>query len=224
VSKKKTNRQPRPAKAARTADATTPAPSTAEPVRVSRKEMRRQQQERDRRMRNLRIGAPLAIVVLGLVALLVYRLMEPEVAGAIFVPAAAGSQHDANFQYPVGGLPPTGGVHHPSWQNCGIYTEPVGAEYVVHSLEHGAIWVTYHPDLPAEQIAALQDSVRRTTYVILSPYPEQSSPVVATAWDIQLAVDSADDERIQQFINKYRRTRGPEAGASCEGGIGVPIG
>ena len=30
--------------------------------------------------------------------------------------------------------PPTGGVHNPGWQNCGIYDKQVALENAVHSL------------------------------------------------------------------------------------------
>lgn len=43
--------------------------------------------------------------------------------------------------------PPTSGPHFPAWQNCGFYTEPIRDETAVHSLEHGAIWIAYDPDL-----------------------------------------------------------------------------
>ncbi|MGD9430703.1 DUF3105 domain-containing protein [Arthrobacter russicus] len=29
------------------------------------------------------------------------------------------------------------------WTNCGIYTAPVEPTRAVHSLEHGAVWLTY---------------------------------------------------------------------------------
>jgi hypothetical protein len=191
--------------------------------RVSRKELRRQQQEREKRMRAIRIWGPIAAVAIALVAFFIFRLSEPEVAGAVFVESAAAGQHDADFRYETSGLPPMGGIHNPTWQNCGIYTEPVAAEYVVHSMEHGAIWVTYSPDLPAEQLAELQDKMRGQNYIILSPYPDQASNIVLTAWDVQLQVDSAADERIDEFISRYRGTRGPERGATCSGGTGTPI-
>jgi hypothetical protein len=41
--------------------------------------------------------------------------------------------------------PPVGGPHNPIWQNCGFYSKPVRDEYAVHSMEHGAVWITYSP-------------------------------------------------------------------------------
>ena len=34
------------------------------------------------------------------------------------------------------------GEHNPVWQNCGFYNKPVRDESAVHSLEHGAVWIT----------------------------------------------------------------------------------
>lgn len=192
--------------------------------RISRKEQRRQQVKRQKRMQALRFWIPVGIVAVGMVVLLLTNLTEGEVEGAVFVDSAVPNQHDENIEYGFGGLPPTGGVHRPTWQNCGIYDEPVAAEYAVHSLEHGAVWVTYQSDLPAGDVATLQDLMRGQDYIILSPYPDQDVKLVLTAWDVQLQLDSVTDERIEQFIKKYRQRRGPEPSASCSGGIGNPIG
>lgn len=174
-------------------------------------------------MRRLRVWGPIGIIAIALVALFIYRLAEPDVAGVVYADTAPGNQHDPDFHYEFGDLPPMGGVHNPTWQNCGIYTEPVLPEHAVHSMEHGAVWITYHPELPAAQIEALQNTARGQSYIILSPYPDQTSDIALTTWDIQLQVDSASDERIQQFIDRYKGRRGPETGASCSGGVGNPI-
>jgi len=78
--------------------------------------------------------------------------------------------------------PPVGGDHNPTWLNCGIYDQPVPNENAVHDLEHGAVWITYRPDLPADQVAELQKLARSQTYITLSPYDGLSTPVVASAW------------------------------------------
>ena len=46
-------------------------------------------------------------------------------------------------------VPPVAGEHNAAWQNCtgNVYDAPIANEHAVHSLEHGAIWITYRPDL-----------------------------------------------------------------------------
>ena len=53
-------------------------------------------------------------------------------------------------------------------------------ERLVHSLEHGAVWITYQPDLPAAQIDVLRQLARSDEYLIVSPYPGLPAPVVVS--------------------------------------------
>jgi hypothetical protein len=119
--------------------------------------------------------------------------------------------------------PPVGGAHSPVVLNCGIYPNPVPNENAVHAMEHGAVWVTYRPDLPADQVATLRQLVGKKPYVVLSPYPGLPAPVVASAWGAQLALPSASDPRLPQFLAYYRQgPQTPEPGAPCTGGTGNP--
>jgi len=121
--------------------------------------------------------------------------------------------------------PPVGGKHSAVWQNCGIYTSPVANETAVHSLEHGAMWITYQPSLPAAQLAAIKADVAGQKYALVSPYPGLPSPVVATVWGAQLKVASAADPRLTTFIDTYASgTQAPEPGGECTGGTGTPTG
>jgi len=119
--------------------------------------------------------------------------------------------------------PPAGGPHNPSWLNCGIYEEEVPAEYAVHSLEHGAVWVTYDPELvTGGDLTALRDAMP-STYMILSPFEGLGSPVVASAWGVQVALDGVDDPRLREFIIKYRASpNAPEPGALCSQALDGP--
>jgi hypothetical protein len=125
--------------------------------------------------------------------------------------------------------PPAGGPHNPVWLNCGVYDHPVTDENAVHSLEHGAVWITYLPSIPGAEVTRLRQLVEGRyaggdRYLILSPYPGQPAPVMATAWGNQLSVQSASDGRIGAFIDHFRE--GPqdlEHGAPCSGGTGRPI-
>lgn len=167
-----------------------------------------------------------SILVVAVMAGLLYLALRPAqaVAGVTQFPRPSRG-HETGLQIPFGELPPVGGNHDPVWQNCGIYGEPLNTANVVHSMEHGAIWISYQPDLPAEQIAAIEDAVRGQNFLVVSPYPEQRSAIVLTGWGVQLELDSLDDDRFDAFIEQYRvGPNTPERGASCTGGIGEPIG
>jgi hypothetical protein len=60
----------------------------------------------------------------------------------------------------------------------------------------------------------LQEIARGEFSLLLSPYPDQTSPIVMTTWGAQLQLDSASDERIEAFINRYR-SHAPEGGVGC---------
>ncbi len=62
-------------------------------------------------------------------------------------------------------IPPVGGPHNPIWMNAGVYTKPIPSERAVHNLEHGAIWITYRPNLPAAQVQALTDFVGKQSMI-----------------------------------------------------------
>ncbi len=119
--------------------------------------------------------------------------------------------------------PPAGGPHNPTWLNCGIYEEEVPEEYAVHSLEHGAVWVTYDPEqVSGGDLDALRSAMPRS-YMILSPFPGLEAPVVASAWGVQVALDGVDDPRLSDFIVKYRQSPdAPEPGALCSQALDGP--
>lgn len=125
---------------------------------------------------------------------------------------------------PEGNLPPVFGEHFAAWQNCGIYDQPIELGSALHSMEHGAVWLTYRSDLLKDQVTELQKLVHGHSYVLMSPYLPQKSDVVLTAWGVQLAVDSIPDDHIAKFIAYYEQgPQNPEPGAPCDGAIGNPL-
>ncbi len=164
--------------------------------------------------------------VLGLAFILYLNVRpEPPIPGVIQFPRPSRG-HDNNTQFPIAQfpVPPAGGVHWDRWQNCGVYETPVETGYAVHSLEHGAVWITYHPDLSAADVARLRTYVEGQSHMLLSPYPDQPSPVVLTAWGVQMQLDGVDDGRITRFINRYLQGPfTPEPGAACSQSVGNPV-
>ncbi len=128
-----------------------------------------------------------------------------------------------DYEKQYGMNPPAGGEHNPVWLNCGIYDQPQQNENAVHSLEHGAVWITYDPTVVT---GADLDTLRAaipSTYAILSPYPNLPAPVVASAWGAQVQLDGVDDARLATFIQTYwRAATSPEPAAACTGALDGP--
>ncbi|NLU69310.1 DUF3105 domain-containing protein [Streptomyces sp. HNM0574] len=132
---------------------------------------------------------------------------------------------EGRVDYSGGPTPPAGGRHHPTWQNADgdVYTEPVRNEHAVHTLEHGAVWVTYSDRADAADVKALKAKVEGVPYRFMSPVPGQDSPVKLTAWGHQLSLRSADDRRVDQFFDAYvQGPQTPEQGAPVTGGRATP--
>ena len=168
------------------------------------------------------VGLVVVAFLAGFAALVIMDLRQRPPGEVETYDVGPGGQHtDGVVDYAQ--TPPVGGEHNPVWQNCGFYDEPVTDENAVHSLEHGAVWITYSPDLPQDQVDTLRDLAHSQTYVLVSPYPDLPSPVVASAWGKQLSLESADDPDLERFVRAYRQgPQTPERGAVCTNGIGQP--
>ena len=114
--------------------------------------------------------------------------------------------------------PPVGGNHNALPQTCQVYSQPVANEHVVHSLEHGAVWITYRPDLPAAELSQLTKLVKGNDYRLLSPFPGLTSPITLQAWGRQIAAQNASDPKVEKFLNAYTSgPQSPERGSACAG-------
>ena len=133
----------------------------------------------------------------------------------------AGGQHvaaDVHIAYTHS--PPFGGAHDASWAACNgvVYPQPVRSENLVHSLEHGAVWIAYNPDQVAgDALKTLQSKVENEPYTVMSPYPGLDQPISLQSWGHQLKLADATDPRVDQFIAALRLNQYtyPEPGASC---------
>ncbi|CAM3068182.1 DUF3105 domain-containing protein [Prescottella defluvii] len=188
----------------------------------------------------LTIGAVVAVVALiGVLAINIFPKYQDQQAVAKFAPSEsnqdpsteidgvvkidypAGVHVDATQRVAYDQSPPFGGPHDAVWATCmgTVYENPIRSENAVHSLEHGAVWIAYNPDKvdDAQRQLLEERASSRDGYMMMSPYPGLDSPISLQSWGHQLKVDSADDERIDQFIAALRLNRFayPEVGASC---------
>jgi len=187
---------------------------------------KKQSEKQSNKWRSLLLWGLPVLGVIGLGYLLYLGLRDPVpeevIEGVVDHPHQERDHVDEKIE--AGDLPPVGGSHSPVWQNCGIYDEPIAVENGTHSLEHGALWIAYQPELPQEDIETLRDKSRGEAFVLLAPYPGLKSPIVLTAWETQLELDSVVDDRLDEFIDIYQQgPTTPERGASCQDGVGTPI-
>ena len=218
-----------PRRSTTTTNANAAPDTTASPQRLSAAERRaaraaeakRQQQRRRRNLLALAAGALVLLAIAGGFIASREQYKRSTLARVESFEGLSRNHPQGSVSYPQ--TPPVGGDHNPAWQNCGYYDAPVRNENAVHSLEHGAVWITYRPDLPADQVDKLRGLVDGQGYILVSPYPDLPSPVVASAWGKQLRLDSADTRALGVFIGEFRQgPQTPERGAACTGGVGTP--
>ncbi|MCM2410474.1 DUF3105 domain-containing protein [Streptomyces sp. RKAG290] len=206
------------------------SPATAR--RAKLEEARRKERARERRSRLITLTAAVAVVA-GLVVgggYLMNAADEQDKAetAAKSSPVQGEKSWDKLTQnhvekkvdYPMN--PPVGGDHDPVWMNCDadVYTEAIPKENAVHSLEHGAVWVTYTGKAKPTDVKKLGERVAATPYSLMSPVEDQAAPLMLSAWGKQLTVQSASDARVAQFFTKYvQGPQTPEPGAACSGGV-----
>lgn len=118
--------------------------------------------------------------------------------------------------------PPVGGDHNQAWMNCNgdVYTKELNNTNAVHSLEHGAVWVTYNADAKKADVDALAAKVKKTPYTLMSPMDGQKDPIMLSAWGHQRTVTGADDPNVDTFFEKFvQGEQTPEPGAACTNGL-----
>ena len=197
-------------------------------------EMQAQARRAERRRSGLIIGgtALVGVAIIGAAAFAVIDQNKENEAAEAAGQAALGDVEtfedlerdhvETAVEYPQ--TPSVGGDHNPAWQNCGFYDSEVAPENATHSLEHGAVWIGYSPDLADDEVSEVEDIVSQNDYVLASPVEGMDAPVTLSAWGYQIGVESVTDPAVDAFIEEYQQgEQTPEPGASCQGGVGSPL-
>ena len=196
-----------------------------------KRQVRMKQYQRNRREMQIikYTSIALAVIVVGALAFagFVYlrdRDLNQAPAGVVEYSYEDGTHIEGDIDYSTqpdyqGEIPPAGGAHNNSPQQCDVYDAPIRTENAIHSLEHGAVWITYQPTLPQDQIDQLRDIAEGDNYMLMSPIEGQPAPIILTAWGRQLQMQAFDNDTVQRFIRSYQTEDGvtPELGASCAG-------
>ena len=135
-------------------------------------------------------------------------LMGEEVKFASSAHVASASE----LQIPVG-VPPAGGPHYVNPLPGGVYTEPIDDGRVIHSLEHGLVWITYKPGAISDaQLKAVIDLAEgRKRDIVLSPRPDNKDALAVVSWGRRLILKPDDIKTLKDFIST-NLNRSPEPG------------
>lgn len=111
--------------------------------------------------------------------------------------------------------PPTSGPHYPVWATYKTYLEPVNPGFLVHSLKHGAIVITWRCDNGcAEDLTALRELINGRAQdprcdallyhrIVVAPRPDQDHTLVASAWGHSFKADCFDLPALTAFIDAH---------------------
>ena len=188
--------------------------------------------------RNVRLGALVLLLLLGVVGLSLVRgsgprdgaprlsgpLGESLEQGGCTADSRAdkGRGHVTSATYSVN--PPAGGDHHSAPAPAGFYdmaNMPADGN-LVHSLEHGFVVVWYRPDgVSGATVERLRELARSRRWVLVVPRPSLPTALAATAWRRRLLCPASTDPLradplradgpIGNFVTAFRN-QGPEKG------------
>lgn len=179
---------------------------------------------RKRKTQNLMLAVAGGAILLLVVAFAAVNIRSNQpVAGEESFPA------QGNLHIPLGSTspiaynsaPPTSGPHYENLAAWGYQSRPIRYEHLIHNLEDGGVVVYYQcadgcPELIAELENVLDPYFAQGRNVVLTPndptwtisgsqplHQDMQSPIVLTAWQKRLAMDTVDAETIRAFVDRY---------------------
>lgn len=191
-----------------------------EELKLSKKERRelKKLQKQTELKRRERVGTLkkllIWLVVLGVVVGGGYKLIKSVMAekpgqavtdlGRGHVAVGTSVQYNSN--------PPTSGPHYGQWTKRGVYDEPIEDGYLIHSLEHGYVIVSYRCEGSCEGLkTSLKNfygqNKKKKLIVVLRPSLE--TKIALTAWKRILKLDEWDESQAEAFVRAFEN-RGPE--------------
>jgi hypothetical protein len=185
--------------------------------------------------RNVRLGAVVLVVLVGIVGVSLLRHKSssaPPLSAALRASLEQdgctvddrtdpGRNHVPQPVYTVD--PPAGGDHDPVPAPAGFYdANDVPTDgHLVHSLEHGFVIVWYRPaTVSAATVAGLRDLAQRHRWVLVAPRPSMPTALAATAWHRRLLCPDGANGPVGNFVTAFRN-QGPEKGFTL-GGLRPP--
>ena len=116
--------------------------------------------------------------------------------------------------------PPTSGPHYSQTAKSGFRDEVISDQNIIHNLEHGDIWIAYHPRIAEE----IKEELKQfgAAKVIITPREANETDIALAAWGrldtFNMENGALPIERIKNFIKRYLN-KGPERVPGASGGI-----
>lgn len=192
--------------------------------RQRRKEQERRERQRTRSMRMFRNYVIAAVIIIAAGYGIYFLSQSAAPKGEDFSSAISlmeASHIAAGSQLPeYTSNPPTSGPHYGQTARSGFREEEIFDQHIIHNLEHGDVWIAYHPRVSDEVKQALKQFA--AAKVIITPREANDSDIALVAWGRLDTFDVQNDlvsiERIEDFIKRYTN-KGPERVPGASGGI-----
>lgn len=174
------------------------------------------QQRAERRARVLRLLFYGALFALAVWFFFLRGAGPDEIAGNEVKSLSTSGEGVHSAPYTYEDSPPVSGPHRNAIP-CGSYAQPVPNEDLVHSLEHGAVYALYAPDLPIEQIRQLEAlAADYEENLLVAPYTgEMEAPIAVGSWGKRMDIDEFDEDAIREFYDAFAGTGTREASEGC---------
>lgn len=157
-------------------------------------------------------------IVLGLIIFGIYSLAQnSSPKGEDFskaIPVLPSREHISSIEsVEYNSNPPTSGPHYETPARPGFREEPIEDGYLIHSMEHGLVWISYHPRIGEES-----EKLRTITspFAVITERKANDEDIAVASWgrldtfNIENGIIGDNDlQRINDFIKRYA-DKGPE--------------
>lgn len=115
--------------------------------------------------------------------------------------------------------PPTSGPHYANWITSRTLDNETDDRHLIHNLEHGHIWISYHPERVSKEVASQLEDLAGS-WVVVAPRSANETDIALAAWTRLDTFNLEGGEftpmlkqRVKDFIERYKN-KAPE---------GIPI-
>src|SRR3989338_63981 len=101
--------------------------------------------------------------------------------------------------------PPTSGPHYSQTARSGFREAAIDDRYIIHNLEHGDIWIAYHPRVSDE----IKEQLNQfgAAKVIITPREANDADIALAAWGrldaFNIESSALPGRRVEDFIKRY---------------------